>query len=428
MKLTEYVRAGDRATVAGYVLYIALLTGGYYYNVTFVQLGLLDLGTRHVGLTRARVSAWMAALAVVALATAVVAGRAIDRRRLGRDVRGKFRVLFGVVIVQTALTAVAPSVRSEPAFGAWVLAAAGVMGVGFPTTFALAVDFVPVRDRGYVAAAATGATYFLANALAVEWQIETFALLVVPGMTAGAVVLGVLLARPAWFLDEVADAHESFGRGRDTLDGPVSTRSLAFWGPVALVFGVFFVDSLGFLRIVETPTLLSASWQSPDLRTRLGIGVVHVVAAAAAGVLYTAVDRRWLFLLVFGFFGFTHLLYTFELRLAALFPALAGEPAALTPLVYAAAVSVYTTVNFALWPDLSTPDTIGTHSALGVGFAGFFATFLSTAAALYLDARAVSLVTHLNIVNALALLLFVGFAVTLYLARIVELVREGADG
>jgi 4-hydroxybenzoate polyprenyltransferase len=71
VKLTEYVRAGDRATVGGYALYIALLTGGYYSNVTVVQLGLLDLGTRHVGLPRGRVSVWMAAIAVVALATAI---------------------------------------------------------------------------------------------------------------------------------------------------------------------------------------------------------------------------------------------------------------------------------------------------------------------------------------------------------------------
>lgn len=428
MKLTEYIRDGDWATVGGYGLYLGLLTGGYYYNVTFVQLGLLDLGNRHVGLPRARVSVWMAALAVVALTTAVVAGRELDRRGLGRDLRAKLRVLFAVVVAQTLLTAAAPFIRSEPAFGAWVVAAATVMGVGFPTTFALAVDFVPVRDRGYVAAAATAATYFLANAIPIEWRIESFTLLVLPGMALGAVLVGALLVRPAWFIDEVADAHESFGRGRHTLDGPVSTRSLAFWGPVTLVFGVFFIDSLGFLRIVETPSLLLASWQSAEVATRLRIGAVHVIAAAAAGVLYTTVDRRWLFLLVFGFFGFTHLLYTFELRLAALFPALAGEPSALTPLFYAAAVSVYTTVNFALWPDLSTPETIGTHSALGVGFAGFFATFLSTAAALYLDARAVSLVTHLNLVNALALLLFVGFGVALYADRMVGLVREGADG
>lgn len=91
-------------------------------------------------------------------------------------------------------------------------------------------------------------------------------------------------------------------------------------------------------------------------------------------------------------------------------------------------MSFYTTLNFALWPDLSTLDTIGTHSAVGVGFAGVFATFLSTAVALYLEETEVGLFSHLNLVNALALLLFVGLAVMLYVGRMVAIIREGYHG
>lgn len=299
------------------------------------------------------------------------------------------------------------------------------MGVGFPVTFALTIDFVPVRDRGYVAAAATGLTYFLANAFPIEWRIETFATIMVAAMTSGVVVLGVLAFRDFGFLNYLTTQHEAFGRGRFCRPDAVITWSFAFWIPIILMFGVFFIDSLGFLRIIETPSLILSSWQSPDLGTRLLIGVVHVVGALIAGVLYTNFDRRWLFLLVFGVFSFTHLLYTFELRIAAWFPALITGPSPLNSLLYAAAVSFYTTLNFALWTDLSTSDTIGTHSALGVGFAGFFATFLSTAVALYLDNTDVGLLSHLNLVNALALLLFVGLAVLLYVGRMVAIVQEG---
>ena len=227
------------------------------------------------------------------------------------------------------------------------------------------------------------------------------------------------------FLNYLTTQHEAFGRGRFCRPDAVITWSFAFWIPIILMFGVFFIDSLGFLRIIETPSLILSSWQSPDLGTRLLIGVVHVVGALIAGVLYTNFDRRWLFLLVFGVFSFTHLLYTFELRIAAWFPPLVTGPSPLNSLLYAAAVSFYTTLNFALWPDLSTPDTIGTHSALGVGFAGFFATFLSTAVALYLDNTDVGLLSHLNLVNALALLLFVGLAVLLYVRGMVAIVQEG---
>jgi hypothetical protein len=195
------------------------------------------------------------------------------------------------------------------------------------------------------------------------------------------------------------------------------------------MFGVFFVDSLGFLRIIETPALVLTSWQSPDLSTRLAIGVVHVVGAFMAGVLYVNFDRTALFLWVFALFSLTYVLYTTDLRVASLFPGLAGDGASiLNPLLYALTVSFYTTLNFALWPDLSTAETVGTHSAVGVGMAGWLATFMSTAVSLYLDDAAVGLLSHLNLVNALALLLFVGLVVGLYGTRVVRYARGVESG
>lgn len=429
MKLVTYIRAGEWPTVFGYGLFIALLAAGYYYNITFVQLGLLDLGTRLVGMTRVAVSVWMAVLALVTFGVAVVTGVYMDRRGWGTDLVVKFRLLFVVTAVQFLLTFVAPSIRSVPAFGAWILLASVSMGVGFPVTFSLTLDFVPVRDRGYVAALVTALTYAVANLYPLEWRIETFSTIMVVAMLPGLAVLGVLGFRRLSAVDELATQHTEFGVGRFCRPTPVSVRSVAFWFPVVLMFGVFFVDSLGFLRIIETPALVLSSWQSPDFSTHLLLAVVHAVGALMAGVLYTNFERRWLFLLVFGLFAFTHLLYTFDLRVAAWFPALArGPPSPLNPVLYAVTVSFYTTLNFALWPDLSTGETIGTHAAIGVGFAGFLATFLSTAVALYFKSTDVSLLSHLNVVNALALLLFVVLAVSVYVQRMVTLAREGEYG
>jgi len=105
----------------------------------------------------------------------------------------------------------------------------------------------------------------------------------------------------------------------------------------------------------------------------LFIAVLHVIGALAAGVIYTNFDRNWLFFWVFGLFAFTHLLYVFHIQFGA-----GDTPPLVLPMFYVLAVSFYTTLNFALWPDLSTPETIGTHTALGVGIAGWLATFLST--------------------------------------------------
>ena len=132
-----------------------------------------------------------------------------------------------------------------------------------------------------------------------------------------------------------------------------------------------------------------------------------------AGVLYTVFERRWIWAAVLSLFAFTHLLYTFHLGTA---PAGIDPPLAL-PLFYVLAVSFYTTLNFALWADLSTPANIGLHAGLGVGIAGWLASFLSTSLALYSEGAGLTLLEHLRYVNALALLLAVAFPLYLYFRR-----------
>jgi hypothetical protein len=61
---------------------------------------------------------------------------------------------------------------------------------------------------------------------------------------------------------------------------------------------------------------------------------------------------------------------------------------------------------FALWADLSTPDTICMRFALGVAFSGWTATFLSTALAIYLQGGGISLEHHIQIVDSLAIFFF----------------------
>ncbi|WP_276281554.1 MFS transporter [Halorussus caseinilyticus] len=435
MALFAFLRRREWPTVLGYALFVTLLAAGYYYNVTFVQLGLLDLGTRLVGMSEAQVSAWMAALALLTLAVAVLTGMTMDRRGWSKNLLVKFRLLFGVVALQFLLTLVAPAVRTVPAFGAWILLGSVALGVGIPVTFGMTIDFVAVADRGYVAAAITALAYFAANVYPLEWRVEAFSAVMVAAMLPGLVALGVVASGrvgPAnRLVARLADQHErrAFGVGRFCRPARVPTRSFAFWGPVVLMFGVFFVDSLGFLRIVETPTFVQSAWQSPDFGDHLFLGAVHVLGALVGGVLYTNFDRNWLFLWVFGLFSLTHLFYTTDVRMAAWLPGLArGASSPLNSAVYAVAVSFYTTLNFALWPDLSTPETVGTHTAIGVGLAGWLATFLSTAVALYFETAEVTLLSHLNVVNALALALFTALVASLYLRRLLAAARSGGGG
>ncbi|ACV10302.1 major facilitator transporter [Halorhabdus utahensis DSM 12940] len=428
MAFSNYLRERQWPTVLGTLLFVALMVAGYYYNITFVQLGLIDLGTRFVGLSETAVSLWMAVLALCTLVVAVVTGVAMDRREWSTDLRTKFRLLLGVVAVQFVLTLVAPWIRTVPAFGAWIVAASIGLGVGFPVSFSLAIDLVPVPDRGYVAAAITAVAYFLANAIPLSWSITVFSRVMVLAMAPGLLALAVLSFGRFEFIERIQSTwesqHHTFGTGRFCRPDAIRTRGLAFAVPVVLMFGVFFIDSLGFLRIIDTPALLLTSWQSPDLSMRLFIAIAHVVGAVMAGVIYANYSLSRVFLWTFALFALTHVLYTSDLRIASVFPTLAqGTTSPLNPAIYAVAVSFYTTLNFALWPDLSTAATVGTRSAIGIGVAGWLATFSSTALALYFHAADLTLLTHLNVVQALSLLLVFGLAVGLYVRRMVTIVR-----
>jgi hypothetical protein len=101
-------------------------------------------------------------------------------------------------------------------------------------------------------------------------------------------------------IEVLSRQHEEFGPGRYCRNAPAGDGRLIFAGLVLLMFAVFFIDSLGFLRIIEAPALMAASWQSPELGVRLFIAVTHVVGALMAGVLYTNFGRRWLLLWIFG--------------------------------------------------------------------------------------------------------------------------------
>ncbi|WP_255148885.1 MFS transporter [Halorarius halobius] len=417
MQFVAFCREGDWAAVAGYLLYVGLMAGGYYYNVTFVQLGVLDVGTRLVGLSRPAVSVAMAGLALATAGVALAAGVWMDRSGASRDLFARLRLTFGVVAVQFVIALVAPHIRTVPAFLAWLAVCGVTIGLAVPVAFSLMVDFVPVPDRGYAAAAAAGAAFFAAALYPLEWRIAAFSTVMVVAMLPALPLLGAAAFGKLGFVNDLAARGQPYAEGRFTRDGEsLPLTSVRFLSFLVLLFGVFFVDSFGFLRIVEEPALVEASWQSPDLSVHATIAAVHLVGAGMAGVLYRNFTEEWLFVWTFAVFAVTHLLYV----VGFLQGPLAGDGLA-GPLFYAVAVSVYTTLNFALWPDTATPDGVGTRAAVGVG-AAWLATFLSTATALYLKGQGVSVPEHFDYVNALALLLFLAALVMLYVRHAVRAV------
>lgn len=412
MDFLLYIKARNWPVMSGYLLFIGMMAVGYFYNVTFVQLGLKDLGERVLALPPAAVARQMAVLALLTCLVALTAGWWMQQRGWSTQLLRKLQLAAGVVLVQTGLTAVAPHIASSTQFLLWIVVCSLALGVGVPATFSLTTDLIPVRDRGYVAAVITAVAYFTAALFPGGWQIEPFSramlLIMVPGVLGLGTVVGLATSGRtfvAQWVGELADNHRQarFANGR-FLHGAKGRLDRRFLGFLLLMFGIFFIDSLGFLRIIDTPILVDGAWQAVAQTPRLMIALTHVAAALVAGVLYSYLNERHLFYWVFGLFALTHLSYTFHVWLLPQ----SSSTALGTPMLYATAVSLYTVINFALWADFSTPQTISRNTAVGVALSGWTATFLSTALAMRWQNAGMSLAEHLRLVQALALLFLVG--------------------
>lgn len=417
MELLRYIRQRRWGSLFGYALFVGMMATGYYYNLTFVQLGLVDLGKRIVGLSERQIALNMALLAVVTCVTALLVGWTMKRRGWSSRFIVKLRLACAVVVVQTVLTLVVLRVESESAFRLWILLASLALGVGVPATFSLTVDLIPVRDRGYAAAMITAVAYFAAATFSSAWRIDAFRTQALLIMIPGALAVVALAVLPFPFVETLARQHErpAFAQGRYVRHDPESGRyrlRRSILSLIVLMFGIYFVDSLGFLRLLDTPVYMNTAWQSPDVGIRAFIGATHVVTALIAGVLYSNMGERQLFLWIFGIFALTHFMYVFGLR----FPLPNSDNAGtlVQPMLYATAVSLYTVVNFAIWADVSIPGTISVNSAVGVALSGWSATFMSTALALQWQEQGISVADHLNLVDALAILLFLGLLLLIY--------------
>lgn len=396
--------------------FVAAASAGYFYNLTFVQLGLVDLGGRVIGLPEQRTARAMALLAGLTLVVALAAGLVMHRLRRSEDFRFKMRLLAVVVVLQTALTAVAPQLRSEAGLIGWILAASVALGLGVPSLFGLTCDLVPVRHRGAVGALATTAAFLPAAVFSSDWRIEQFAGQLLWLMVPSALALAVIAFVPSQLTDLLARQHllPAYGTGRFVRNRHRSRADArigrAFVVALLLMFGVYFIDSLGFLRIVDTPVYIGSAWHSDDPGTLWAIGLTHAFAAVLAGILYPALGRRVLLGWIFALFALVQLSYVMHALTTPELPATLG-----LPLLYAVAVSIYTVLNFAIWADFSTPATIARNTAIGVGLSGWLASFLSTSLSLWWTAEGLPFAQHLRAVASISLVLLIVTALLLVL-------------
>lgn len=392
----------QQGTRAAFGVYVVVLAAAYYYNLTLVQLGVTDTGMQRLGLAMEVVAGAMGLLAVVTLAVTLLSGTLIDRWGWGLRTVVKCRVLFGIVVLQIGVTALLPAVASLPGFLLWIMACAVLLGAAIPVAFSLMLDLVAPGMRGYAAGAVTGCAFALAVLVPYEWAVGNFVPAAIAVLTPAAVALGAAAGAPR--LVDGLDPGDRTGRGARGADRTSERTRDQSWavtaplvGGVLLLFGAFFIDSLGFVRIIEQAQYVETSWQSSAITVRGTLAVTHVVGGLAAGVVYTKGRLLWVFMTAFALFGLAQCLYVYDI--------VVGGPSVLTtviPLVYILAVSSYTTVAFALWPDLATPGTIGRYTAVGIGVGAWTATFSSTALALVSELVQLRIAWHLGVVAGLS--------------------------
>ncbi|MBN2045355.1 MAG: hypothetical protein JW757_10075 [Anaerolineales bacterium] len=391
--------------VFGYLLFIGMMSTGYYYNLTFVQLGLEDFAATQLNLGADVIARDMALLAICTCLVALGFGWWMEQQCRRQQFKTKIRISFGVVLSQALLTLYLPLITTEAGFMVWVVFSSIALGVGVPAMFSMTIDLIPVRDRGYVAAIVTAIAYFAAEVFSSEWTFEFFRQQFLWILFLGAAGIGGLAFLKVPWIGSLSNQHtlSEYGIGRfvRTRSDNKSIPSRIVQQMLILMFLIYFIDSLGFLRMLKVPALMHSSWQSPVFSDRLFIAVVHVGGALIAGVLYSSLNERHLFYWIFGMFALTHLQYSLHLRTYG-----EGKVTLALPMMYALTVSLYTVINFSIWADLSTPKTIGMHSALGVASSAWTATFLSTGLAIFWQGRGMTLEQHIQIVDSLAMLAF----------------------
>jgi hypothetical protein len=282
--------------------------------------------------------------------------------------------------------------------------------------FSMTIDLIPVRDRGAAAAMVTAVSYFGAAMLSDQWSFEFFQPRLLWVLSFGAAGMGILAFSRFGWTRQLAEQHRlpeyALGRFVQRRAGNNYRPKRHILSLIVIMFVIYFVDSLGFLRMLKVTPLMNASWQSPQFGDRLFIALVHVAGAFIAGVLYSALNKRQLFYWILGLFSLTHLQYSLHIRTTG-----EAEITLMMPLLYALAVSLYTVVNFAVWADLSTPETISINAVLGVGLSAWTATFLSTGLAIYWQGQGMTLERHIQIVDSIAFLAFISLSLQAYFGR-----------
>nr|MDO8111715.1 hypothetical protein [Candidatus Sigynarchaeota archaeon] len=358
------VIAKSKALIHEYIgqfLVISLMIGAYVYNIGFIQLGIPNLGKIKLGIDPNIMGFYMALLAIITASIAVIWGYHLNKKNL--SVLKKIDLTLVATFLQLLLTIWAGLMMDPWQLPEWIVLTSVVLGLAIPVSFSLMFDVIPRKNRGLVAGLIAGLAFFLANTSPFPWTIDGFVQESLVSMIPGLLVFALIRLfgkMPSCFPKHTdIEAHE----------GRFASHNIIL--VLVLMFTIFFVDSLGFLRIIAEPAIYNQTWHS-SIETRGILAVVHLITGIGAGFLY-ARKNEW----TTGILALLLLMIAdaFFLLETSLMP---STTILLIASVYCSAVSTYTAINFAIWADISNKDNAVKNAALGIGIGGWLSTFLST--------------------------------------------------
>jgi MFS family permease len=397
---------------------ITILSAGYYFNITLIQLGLHDFGLNYLELNNSQVANYMGFLSVATAITSLISGYLIYRKRELQEFRKLLWMLLGVLVTQSVLVWSILSIRSISSFYLWILFCSISLGLAIPVTYTLFYKITSRNKRYLSAAIITGVTYFVASTIPIDWSIENFVLQFKYPLVVGVIALGTVQILKISIVNSYfrfLKLEYSIEENKYLKKHSRSKIRYLFVITVLLLATVFFVDSLGFIRLISTPEFIEQTWQSESWIPRISIGIGHILGAIVGAIMYKELEIEKVIVGIMLLFGVSHL----ALLISQLNTYFEGY-SLMIPFIYAFSVSVYTVLNFVVWPDFSSGKNVSMISAIGVAIGGWFSTFISTSLALNWISSGMSFETHIRNVNSVIVLVLIFIILYLYLLPVIN--------
>lgn len=309
------------------LLSAGLLFSGFFYYITFVQFGLLNLARARLHLEPAQMPVAMGLMTAGGFAASVWVGRWLEGA--GAPLRARIRLIAGCSAAQAVL-AFATLALAQPAHVTVLCAVLGLLlGANSVATLSLVFDGLPAASRWMICGGIVAVIYLGANIPPLVFDRPE-------RIISANALLMMLTAVGAWTQRGVSP-HA----GADAPDAHAPPdESFARWLPFVLL--VVLLDSYTFQRLLTTPALWALTWGSTaHIWTN---GIVHAAGAIAVGWMATRrrSGARWI-----GVVAALSLVATETLLLSGGAGVAGGY---VLTVVYNVGVSAYFVMLLGLWP------------------------------------------------------------------------------